>query len=460
MVLLYGGVAIASFLNGDLPHNDFERFNDLRLTFLFFTLFVGLCAAYAAAYHHAQPVTGRLLAATTVAAAMLMLISYPVGSKDIFRYVFFGKIWGFYHRNPYVATPADFPSDAWQPFIQDRWRNLPPVYGPLFLWQSWLINVLSGGHLWLAVWFTKAWSALVFLASLWVARGLLVDSAGAVPRMPPRWLFLLLACNPMLLFESAGGGHNDVVMLLLLLGALSCWRARRPTTAMCLLAVSFWYKWYSVLWVAAFLIEALKESGRGVALRLAAVCAACAALVGAILLLPLPRSLPTVIDGLLHPVAMRGIYPTELSPPLAVVFWTLRVCHLFDTGAGFQIFDVARFGLFASVAGWSVVRQWRARPSLNALTESCFCVTAAFSFLLISMLFPWHLVTVITLGVMCARQPFVGIAAVLTVVAMLSYFLTFAVATALLGVLVGALWLVRRLRGPDVYAAPLAGAPQ
>ena len=63
--------------------------------------------------------------------------------------------------------------------------------------------------------------------------------------------------------------------------------------------------------------------------------------------------------------------------------------------------------------------------------------------LLITQLWPWHLLSVIVLGVVCAREPFVLAAVALTVLALLSYFLTFAVATLMLGLVLGALWLLR-----------------
>ena len=459
MLLLYVGVGVASFLKGDLPRNDFERFDDLRLTFTFFGLSLGLCAAYVAIYRSRPAVTQRTVMIISGACAMLLLASYPVGSKDVFGYAFYGKIWGTYHANPYVATPADFPADPWQPFVQVRWRNWPVAYGPLFLWQSWLINALAGDHLWRVIWLNKAWSAAAFLASVGAARAILLRTA-CPAGAPIEWLLLLLAWNPVLLFESAGGAHNDVIMVLLWLCALWCWRGRRPTAAACVLALSVWYKWYSVLLIPACLVEALKSSGVRAATRLAAAWAACVVLSGAILFAPLAGSLPAVFAGLLHPAALRGIYPAELSPPLAATFWILRAGGLFETDLGFRLFDVIRFSLFGMVVGWSVLRQWRSAPSFGALVESGFLISAAFFLLLVTMLLPWHLATVIVLGVVCGREPFLSAAVILTVLAMLSYFLTFAGATVLLAVLLATLWLLRRL-GPAVgvgSAGPACGS--
>ena len=71
--------------------------------------------------------------------------------------------------------------------------------------------------------------------------------------------------------------------------------------------------------------------------------------------------------------------------------------------------------------------------------------------LLITQLWPWHLLTVIALGVLCGREPFAAAAVGLTLLAMLSYFLTFAVATVMCALVAGALWLMRRAGSRGVH---------
>src|SRR5713101_7810165 len=128
LICLCAAVLAASFLKSDLTRNDFERFDDLPLLFLFFALFAGWCGVYVVVYARRPVMSRRALAATTLVCAGLLLASFPVGSKDVFGYAFYGKMWRLYHANPYVATPADFPADAWQPFLQVRWRTLPTAY--------------------------------------------------------------------------------------------------------------------------------------------------------------------------------------------------------------------------------------------------------------------------------------------------------------------------------------------
>ena len=61
LVLLCGAVSLASFFKSDPSQNDFERFADLRLLFLYFALFTGLCSVYVAVYRQRDvvPFTSR-----------------------------------------------------------------------------------------------------------------------------------------------------------------------------------------------------------------------------------------------------------------------------------------------------------------------------------------------------------------------------------------------------------------
>ena len=454
LLALCAAVLVASFLKRDLTRNDFERLDDLRLLTLFFGLFAGLCGAYCAAYVGWPAVSPTTVAVTTVGSALLLLSSFPVGSKDVFAYSFFGKIWGGYHANPYLRSIADFPADPWQPFVQARWRSTPTVYGPLFLWQARLVYYLTGEHLWAALWLHKAFALVFLLGGLWVGRAILrehtSDAAGSAS-----WAFVLLAWNPLLLFESGSGGHNDIAMVLLLFGALLCWHRRRFDLALGLLALSIWYKWYNIIFAPPLLIDTLKRSGvrdlAGQGMRLMGSSAA----IGLVLLAPLPGSLQTIGSQLLHPKVMQGIYPNELSPPLAILFWTLQVGGALDTEWGIHVFDILRFSIFGVAAGIVLLRQWLSVSSFSMVTETCFLMSCAFFLTLPTMLMPWHLVTAVACGILCRREPFVLAAVVLTILGMLSYFLTFAVAALMLGAVSAAVWLLRQLRRATVRRSDL-----
>jgi hypothetical protein len=320
-----------------------------------------------------------------------------------------------------------------------QWSHRHMIYGPLFLWQSRLVGVLAGDSLLLAVWTFKTMAAAA-LVGLWY----LVARIDATPRVPARGALLLVAWNPLLLFEVAGNGHNDAMMALLLIAAVWCWQRDRPVSGVALLALSFWYKWYGLMLVPVFLVDALKQRGVSACVRLAVVCAAVVVVGGILALYWVPGAASVVAAELRNPLALSQIYPTELSPILAPWFWLLRATGVLETARGADVFHGGRLLLFAGAYLVIVVRQWRRPPSVALLIESAFLVSLAFTMLLITILWPWHLMVPVCLGLLTGRPAFVALAVGLTIAGLLSYFLTFAVATLGLVLVVGALAFLRR----------------
>jgi alpha-1,6-mannosyltransferase len=323
--------------------------------------------------------------------------------------------------------------------VQHRWRDQPAVYGPVFLAQARLVDRVAGAWPWAAVWLHKVLAGALFLVCVWLASRLRAEQAGAA-------MLVAFAWNPLLLFETGGAAHNDVAMLALLLGALVCWRAGRAVAALALVAVAFWYKWYAVLFLPAFAVEFWKRADTAGAVRAAVAFAVATLVCGAVALAPLPGSGSAILRQLLTPAVVQGIFPHETSPLLAALFWPMHALGAFELPGGERAFHTLRTALFALCAGVVLVRQARAPIGVESLAQSWFLLAAGFFSFMVTMLFPWHLLTVVGLGLVCERRPFVIAAAAISVLALLSYFLTFAVGALLLAAVAAALWILRRAR--------------
>jgi hypothetical protein len=452
LIALCAAVAVASFLKSDLTRNDFERFDDAWLLVLFLALFTALSATYVHAFRQRQAIAGSVVITTGLACVVLMIATFPVGSRDLFVYAFYGKMWRVYGANPYLFSVAEVGADPWQPYVQVPWSHWRMIYGPLFLWQCRLVDLIAGDHMWVAVWTHKILAALALIALWRVATPMVAasdSSRGAGAAMLP-----LLVWNPLLLFEAAGNGHNDVIMALLVAGALRCWQLRSFGAALALLAVSFWYKWYPVLFLPAFLIESWKSGGGRRVLKHIILIAALGVGLGALVLAPIPGSLPVIVAELLAPKQLSDIYPTELSPLLAPWFWILRASGAFEGGLGAPLFHGGRLLLFAGACLAVLIRQWRLPPSPSGLVESVCLLALAFALLLITILWPWHLLIPITLGILSGHRVLLVVAAGITAVGLLSYMLTFAVAALGLGLVALALVLLRGRGAGAACASP------
>jgi hypothetical protein len=465
-------IAVASFLKTDWPRNDFERFDDLRLTVAFFILLTAACLGYAKLCLDEVPLSKGMVVGGALAAGALLWVSFPVGSKDLFLYALFGKVWGTYHMNPYQVAPARLAGDPWLTYGQTPWAQRPAPYGPLFLWQALVIDVAARGHLWVAAWAHK----LVATAAL--AGVLVVAAHFPRPRVRGPWQDVaLLAWNPLLLFESVGNGHNEAVMLLLLVAAAWChvrrhasraaahpsparraaatagapidprrWegdasvagRPWRPPLASVLLTLAIWYKWYAALVMPAFLVAVYCEAGWVETRRWLLSAFAVGVLFGALLMAPFADATPLLLQRLMAHENIRTVFPLQLSPPLALLLWAST-----PTGAsGLLWFDAIRAVLFSLWLGAVLWLQWRGRITL--VQSVCLLALDGAMFGL-TILWPWHLMVPIAFALLAGTQAWISLALGLTLLGLLSYFFTFLWAAVALIIIAGALPLMRHV---------------
>ena len=445
-VLLGAGLLVASFLKSDWTRNDFERFDHLRLTFVYFGLFAVSAFGYALVFLERPALTARGVVAGGLGAGVLLLASFQVGSKDPFVYACIGKVWGTYHANPYAVAPAAFPADPWQPYVQVLWARQPTPYGPLFLWQTRLVDWLADGRLFVAVWAYKLIAAAALAAAIVIAATLVAGIGAAAASGAERWLHVaLLAWNPLLLFESAGNGHNDALMMLWLVAAIwaHCRGGRARTwLAPALLAFGVWYKWYALLFVPSFLIAVYRDGDvRAVRRWLLALLLFGGG--GALLMAPLADAAPVLAQRLVGHENLRQIFPLLLSPVLAPLLWGLDALGLVGGRWDLAWFDSIRLGLFAIVVLAVLASQWRGRVDL----VGALCVMAlAFVMLVVTVLWPWHVQVPVVLALLAGTRRWQALGVALTLLALLSYFFTFVWAAALLVALAAAVWLVRRVQ--------------
>ena len=144
-------------------------------------------------------------------------------SRDVYSYIAHGQIVSVHHANPYVQTPADFPSFLTRELVGPKWVDSPSVYGPLFSHLAGLVTRTTS-RLDLLV---DAFRLLAIGASLATT---FVIGALARSVRPDRAAFAVAAfgLNPVVLFQSAGSGHNDLLVALAI--ALAAWCVIRDRT--------------------------------------------------------------------------------------------------------------------------------------------------------------------------------------------------------------------------------------
>lgn len=176
--------------------------------------FAGFLAVLAAAWRGRVPAPLALGLAVAFHAALVLLPL--VISRDVYSYIAHGQIVSLHDANPYVATPADFPSFLTRSLVGPKWVDTPSVYGPLFSHLAGLLTRVSSR---LDV-LVDTFRLLAIATSLAAT----VTIGAAVQRArPDRAAFAIVAfgLNPVILFQSAASGHNDLLVALSI--AVSAW---------------------------------------------------------------------------------------------------------------------------------------------------------------------------------------------------------------------------------------------
>ena len=151
----------------------------------------------------------RLVLGIAVAFHVALVFLPLLFSRDVYSYIAHGEIVSVHHANPYVATPADYPSHLTRVLVGPKWVDTPSVYGPLFSLLAALV--------------TKATRRIDVLVDVFrliaigasLATTFVIGAAGSRARSD-RAAFAVAAfgLNPVILFQSAASGHNDLLVAL------------------------------------------------------------------------------------------------------------------------------------------------------------------------------------------------------------------------------------------------------
>ncbi|MFN2613914.1 MAG: glycosyltransferase 87 family protein [Actinomycetota bacterium] len=246
-------------------------------------------------------------------AFVVLVIPPPYGSRDIFSYVFYGKMitHGF---NPFVFGPSHMSGDPWFAFV--LWKTMPTVYGPVWTYIHAGIAGVSGPHLWVAITLAK----LVPVGGA-VAGSLCVSSLGH-DETDRTWRLAACLWNPLVLFTTGNTGHVDGALLGLVGGALLARARGKPILTVALLTAATLVKAYCAVFLGLYLVELLYRRR----VRLAVTSGAGAVVAAAALYAPYWRGRATftgltdISTRFSHPIAyyLRNGFRALLSTHVGV----------------------------------------------------------------------------------------------------------------------------------------------
>jgi alpha-1,6-mannosyltransferase len=335
---------------------------------------MGLLYALAVRVSDRLPVWALLLA--IAALNMLVLLTPPILSTDVFSYVAYSRLGVLYHINPYLHGPDAIASDPLYPFVGARWITTPTVYGPLFTGLGYLLAPFDLAANVLAYKVVAAVSSLLVIVIVWKAAGLRgLNQVKAIT---------LVGLNPVTILYGVGGGHNDLLMLALLMGAVYLLLRQRGGAGGALIVVAAAVKLSGGLLLPFALANGrLRRNGRRSSAAVLAGATTAAALIGLPSLVLFGPSVVHLLATLQSIQSNGGEHsiPGWILTALGLEHWIGPVGVVLDV-------------LFAADVVWLAVRVWTGR--LDWITAAGWAtvgmlITAGF-------LLPWYVAWLIPLA--------------------------------------------------------------
>jgi hypothetical protein len=352
-------------------------------------------ALFAAARGRAPTI--RTLLPVAAGLHALLAVVPPLGSQDVYQYLFYGKMAAFLGANPYVVEPLRFATDPW--FDHITWVDQTSVYGPAWSLLGTAAVRAAGRDLLPAFLAMKGLALALDLATM----GALValgnerrDRAqGASPRSPSFGL-LAWALNPMVLLTVPVEAHADVAVAAAFVGAVLARRRGRAGWATMLFALGTLVRPYAGIALLLHLASILRTRGH----RAAAGHLGASVALAATLFAPFWEGLDTFGGA--------GEIARRFGLSLAGTLYRLVTDHppgpVEDLDAvGISIIAVGAIvvGCVAAVAGRRVWRAPRDGPTFEEAVSLSFGVA-----LLVSpWFFPWHLLPIVALACSMPSTP-------------------------------------------------------
>lgn len=206
-----------------------------------------------AARHAKGRIAWTIVLSTTVGSSLVLLLMYPYDAADVFDNIMHGRILGIYGSNPFQHPPTEFNMDGFYRYT--AWRHATSAYGPGWELLAGMTARLAGDRVAPNVVAFKLLAGAFLLASIGVVAAVLRRVA------PERALagVVLLAWNPVILYETFGHGHNDMAMVFWILLAIWTLLRQRYILAILALVAGALFKFVPLLMLPAALLIILRD---------------------------------------------------------------------------------------------------------------------------------------------------------------------------------------------------------
>lgn len=159
-------------------------------------------------------ITDKQIVYLIIVCIVILFLSYPAFSHDIYNYMFDARMVTKYFSNPYIHKALDFASDPWIRFMHWTHRTYP--YGPLWLVITLPFSYLGFGKFVVTLINFKVMFVIFYVGNILLIKKIL-NKTFSNEKLTGVAFF---AFNPVILIESLVSPHNELAMLFFLLLAI------------------------------------------------------------------------------------------------------------------------------------------------------------------------------------------------------------------------------------------------
>ncbi len=179
---------------------------------------------------------------------LTLLFIWPIGSSDIFSYIYQSRILSEYQANPYFVSYDTFTHDSFYHIIRNKWSMHTMVYGPLWVIIGSVLSFIGNNSLLFTLFLFKLFFIVInFLNFYFISK--ISKNIKAI---------FLYAWNPLILYEFALNGHNDVLIVFFILISLFFFlqqnKIKNYILAWIFLLFSVLIKFYTIIFLPFFFL--------------------------------------------------------------------------------------------------------------------------------------------------------------------------------------------------------------
>lgn len=177
-----------------------------------------------------------------IIANVLLLVSYPAFSFDIFNYIATAKVTFQYRENPYIVMPIELSNEPMLTFMHAA--NKTALYGPSWIFLTAVPFFAGFGNLFLTVFSFKLFNFIFYIGTCYLLYELSQKN---------NFKLILFALNPLVIIETLVSGHNDIVMVFFALLAFHFLNKKLLILSVTAMIFSIFIKYATIILVPIYI---------------------------------------------------------------------------------------------------------------------------------------------------------------------------------------------------------------